>query len=164
MGFKGIYETYVNKLVIYLVISLLFENDESSVYQNPVAMALSNELPVYVETYHYIQAVIDTQKNFPRDVKHTVGQEWIKIAISLPTFIVKANMFKSEREAYLTDFICEFEHCKLIVRLAGDNRWISRKQQSNLMYLEATIGKQVTAWKNASKKRYRKRTSADEDD
>lgn len=71
-------------------------------------MALSNELPVYVETYHYIQAVIDTQKNFPRDVKHTVGQEWIKIAISLPTFIVKANMFKSEREAYLTDFICEF--------------------------------------------------------
>lgn len=32
-------------------------------------MALSNELPVYVETYHYIQAVIDTQKNFPRDVK-----------------------------------------------------------------------------------------------
>lgn len=127
-------------------------------------MALSNKLPVYVETYHYIQAVIDTQKNFPRDVKHTVGQEWIKIAISLPTFIVKANMFKSEREAYLTDFICEFEHCKLIVRLAGDNRWISRKQQSNLMYLEATIGKQVTAWKNASKKRYRKRTSADETD
>ncbi len=125
-------------------------------------MALSNELPVYVETYHYIQAVIDTQKNFPRDVKHTVGQEWIRIAISLPTFIVKANMFKSEREAYLTDFICEFEHCKLIVRLAGDNRWISRKQQSNLMYLEATIGKQVTAWKNASKKRYRKRTSAED--
>lgn len=66
-------------------------------------------------------------------------------------------MFKSEREAYLTDFICEFEFCKLIVRLAGENHWISRKQQSHLMYLEATVGKQVTAWKNASKAKYRKR-------
>lgn len=66
-------------------------------------------------------------------------------------------MFKSEREAYLTDFICEFEFCKLIVRLAGENHWISRKQQSHLMYLEAAVGKQVTAWKNASKTKYRKR-------
>ena len=88
-------------------------------------MALSNELPVYVETYHYIQAVLDTHKNFPRDIKHTVGQEWIKRVISLPTFIVRANMFKSEREA---------------------------------------IGKQVTAWKNASKKRYRKREIAEDGD
>ena len=120
-------------------------------------MAISNELPVYIETYHYIQAVLDIHKNFPRDIKHTVGQEWIKVAISLPTFIVRANMFKSEREAYLTDFICEFEHCKLIVRLAGDNHWISRKQQAHLMYLEATIGKQITAWKNASTRRYRKK-------
>lgn len=120
-------------------------------------MALSNELPVYIDTYHYIQAVLDTHKNFPRDIKHTVGQEWIRRAIALPTFIVRANMFKSEREAYLTDFICEFEFCKLIVRLAGENHWISHKQQSHLMYLEATVGKQVTAWKNASKAKYRKR-------
>lgn len=123
-------------------------------------MALSNELPVYIDTYHYIQAVLEIHKVFPRDIKHTVGQEWIKRVITLPTFIVRANMFKSEREAYLTDFICEFEFCKLIVRLAGENRWISRKQQSHLMYLEAAIGKQVTAWKNASKTRYRKRNSA----
>lgn len=123
-------------------------------------MALSNELPVYIKTYHYIQAVLNIHKIFPRDIKHTVGQEWIKRAISLPTFIVKANMFKSEREKYLTEFICEFEYCKLIVRLAGDNHWIGRRQQANLMYLEATIGKQVTAWKNASKKRYHKGTTA----
>ena len=124
-------------------------------------MALSNELPVYIDTYHYIEAVLSIHKNFPRDIKHTVGQEWIKCAITLPTYIVKANMFKSEREAYLTDFICEFEFCKMIVRLAGDNRWISRKQQSNLMYLEAAIGKQVTAWKNASKPKYRKKPASD---
>lgn len=123
-------------------------------------MALSNELPVYIDTYHYIQAVLDTQKNFPRDIKHTVGQEWIKRVIALPTFIVRANMFKSEREAYLTDFICEFEFCKLIVRLAGESHWISRKQQSHLMYLEAAIGKQVTAWKNFSKAKYKKRNAA----
>ena len=120
-------------------------------------MALSNELPVYIDTLKYIQAVINTNKNFPRDIKHTIGQKWIEKSIELPTYIVKANMFKSEREAYLTDFICEFEFCKMVVNLAGENRWISRKQQSNLMYLEAMIGKQVTAWKNASKPRYRKR-------
>lgn len=122
-------------------------------------MALSNELPVYIDTLKYIQAVINTNKNFPRDIKHTIGQKWIEKSIELPTYIVKANMFKSEREAYLTDFICEFEFCKMVVNLAGENRWISRKQQSNLMYLEAQIGKQVTAWKNASKPRYRKRKS-----
>lgn len=48
-------------------------------------MALSNELPVYIDTYHYIQAVLDTHKNFPRDIKHTVGQEWIRRVITLPT-------------------------------------------------------------------------------
>lgn len=127
-------------------------------------MALSNELPVYVETYNYIKAILKIHKNFPRDIKHTVGQEWIKVAITLPTFIVKANMFKSEREAYLTDFICEFEFCKMIVRLAGEEHWISLKQQSYLMYLESAIGKQVTAWKNSSKSKYRKNQKLPHDD
>lgn len=127
-------------------------------------MALSNELPVYVDTYNYIKAILKIHKNFPRDIKHTVGQEWIKTAITLPTFIVKANMFKSEREAYLTDFICEFEFCKMIVRLAGEERWISLKQQSYLMYLESAIGKQVTAWKNSSKPKRRKFQKLPHDD
>lgn len=122
-------------------------------------MALSNELPVYISTINYIKAAIATHKNFPRDIKHTLGQEWLKRAVTLPTFIVRANMFKSEREAYLTDFICEFEFCKMMVRLAGENKWISLKQQSNLMYLEAAIGKQVTAWKNSAKVRYKKRVN-----
>ena len=41
----------------------------------------------------------------------------------------------------------------MIVRLAGDNKWISLKQQANLMSLEAVIGKQITAWKNTAKTR-----------
>ena len=116
-------------------------------------MALSQNLPVYVDVYHYINAVITMQKNLPRDVKHTVGQTWINKALELPQFIIHANMFKSERSYWLSEFICNFEYCKMIVRLAGDNKWISLKQQANLMSLEAVIGKQITAWKNTAKAR-----------
>jgi len=122
-------------------------------------MALSSELPVYIDTYNYIKAVLSTHKDFPRDVKHTIGQIWLQKVVMLPTYIVHANMFRSEREAYLTDFICDFEFCKMIVRLAGELHWISRKQQSNLMYLEAAIGRQVTAWKNVSAKKARAKST-----
>lgn len=121
-------------------------------------MALSSELPVFIDTYNYIKAVLSIHKDFPRDVKHTVGQVWIEKTVLLPTHIVHANMFRSEREAYLTDFICDFEFCKMVVRLAGELHWISRKQQSNLMYLEAAIGRQVTAWKNASARKIRNKS------
>lgn len=111
-------------------------------------MALAEDLKVYGDLYKYLSAAVDAVPNFPRLFRFSVGEEFLKTATRLPKMIVLANMFKSERAAYLSDFIAEFENCKVIVRLASDKKWLSRKQLSNLMYLEALIGKQITAWKN----------------
>lgn len=109
---------------------------------------ISSELPVYKDTVQYIKEICNLQVNFPRDFKHTIGQQWIMKAIGLPGHIIRANMFPEERTKHLSEYICDFEFCKIVTLLAGENKWIGRNKMANLLYMEGGIGKQVTAWKN----------------
>ena len=131
-------------------------------------MALSADLPIYKSTYEYMRTAIKYHKNSPRYMNHSIVQILLTKISEVPTFILHANMFKEERERWLSEFICNFEYCKMVIRLAGDEQWISRKQQAHLIYLEEGIGKQVTAWKNSNRKhrkrlRLKSRESEDEE-
>ena len=112
-------------------------------------MALYTQLSVYRDTYQLILKVFECSQNFPRDYKHTLGQDMKRDAMQLVRSIYRANKH-SNRKAHLEAFLDEFELLKLQIRLCADLRILPLKKQAILNELMVRIGKQVTGWRNSS--------------
>lgn len=69
-------------------------------------------------------------------------------AINLTRSIYRANRSVSKKE-WMEDFLDNFEILKLEIRLCVDLRLLTLRRQSEISPLLESIGKQVTAWKNA---------------
>lgn len=69
-------------------------------------------------------------------------------AINLTRSIYRANRSVSKKE-WLEDVLDNFEILKLEIRLCVDLRLLTLRRQSEISPLLESIGKQVTAWKNA---------------
>lgn len=75
-----------------------------------------------------------------------------EIGIELIAEITAAyiNRDRSIRIQHLINFQSHFEVLKLLVRIAGERRWIlGRSRHANIIELMDQIGKQSTAWKNS---------------
>ena len=114
-------------------------------------MALYYDLPVFNDTYRLTLKVFELTKHFSREYKFTLGQDMKRDCITLVRSIYRANKTKA-REAYLEQFLDEFEVLKLEIRLCKDLHLITIKQQAGLALLMDKIGKQITGWRNASRK------------
>jgi hypothetical protein len=113
-------------------------------------MALYYDLPVFKDVYDLTLRVFELTQHFSREYKFTLGQDMKRDCINLVRSIYRANKTK-EREAYLEQFLDEFEVLKLEIRLCKDLRLITIKQQAMLALSMETIGRQVTGWRNASR-------------
>lgn len=112
-------------------------------------MALASELKVYRDTYKLVALLIEVTGNFSRRHKYTLGQKIYDTSLELFGYIQLANMFKQNRVAHLNGFIVKFELLKTLIRLGGEKHCISIGQQANIAQLTESIGRQVSAWKNA---------------
>ena len=115
-------------------------------------MALTDQLPVYRDVYKLIQILFDVTQTFPRDYKYSLGQDMKHDALRLVRSIYRANRSESKKE-WLEDFLDDFEILKLEVRLCVDLKLLTLRKQSEISPLMESIGKQVTAWKNAGTRR-----------
>lgn len=115
-------------------------------------MALTEQLPVYRDVYKLIQMVFAFTKDFPREYKYSLGQDMKHDALRLVRSIYRANRSESKRE-WLEDFLDDFEILKLEIRLCVDLHLLTLRRQSEAAPLLESIGKQVTAWKNAGTRR-----------
>jgi hypothetical protein len=113
-------------------------------------MALYYDLPVFKDMYDLTLLVFELTQHFSREYKFTLGQDMKRDCIMLVRSIYRANKCK-ERQAYLEQFLDDFEVLKLEVRLCKDLRLITIKQQAQLALAMDTIGKQITGWRNASR-------------
>jgi hypothetical protein len=113
------------------------------------AMALYYDLPVFKDVYKLTLRLFELTSNFSREYKFTLGQDLKRDCILLVRSIYRANRCK-EKVIYLEQFLDSFEVVKLEVRLCKDLKLISIKQQSELVLLMESIGKQITGWRNAS--------------
>ena len=111
---------------------------------------IASELKVYRDTYDLVNKVMDIQIKFPRMYKFTLGQKMMNVSLDLFEYIQFANMSKESRTKYLTGFTVKFELLKTLVRISADKRLINLKQQADIARMTNSIGKQVSAWKNAS--------------
>jgi hypothetical protein len=94
-------------------------------------MALYYDLPVFKEVYQLILKIFEYTKDFPKEYKHTLGQDMKRDGIQLVRSIYRANKSKDKRE-YLEQFLDDFEVLKLEIRLCVDMKIISIKKQAEL--------------------------------
>ncbi len=111
-------------------------------------MALTEQLPVYRDVYKLIRMVFDFTQTFPREYKYSLGQDMKHDAIRLVRSIYRANRSVSKKE-WLEDFLDDFEILKLEIRLCVDLKLLTLRRQADISPLLDSVGKQVTAWKNA---------------
>lgn len=111
---------------------------------------IASELKVYRDTFTLVSLIVDIQARFPRMHKYTLGQKMTNVALELFEYIQLANMSREGRARHLTGFTVKFELLKTLIRLCSEKDILTLKQQADMARLTNTIGKQVTAWKNAS--------------
>lgn len=111
---------------------------------------IASELKVYRDTYELVSLIADIQTGFPRLYRYSIGQKMLSVSLELFEYIQLANMYKESRIKYLTRFTIKFELLKTLVRLSADKHLINLKQEAGIARRTNTIGKQVTAWKNAA--------------
>ncbi|CZH55639.1 MULTISPECIES: four helix bundle protein [Legionella] len=114
-------------------------------------MAFYTELPVYKDSYQLVLRVFEVTRDFPREYRYTLGQDMKRDALHLLRCIYRANKHQNRIE-HLEVFLDEMELLKLEVRLCVEMKLISLKRQAQLSELLTRIGKQVTGWRNASRK------------
>lgn len=113
-------------------------------------MALYTELPVYRDTYKFIQRLFEVTTKFKREYKYTLGQDMKRDAMDLVRYIYRANVSEQKAES-LAKFLDAFQMVRLQVRLSFDMRLMSKVEFIELVEVMDCIGKQVNGWKNSSK-------------
>ncbi|MDD6296450.1 MAG: four helix bundle protein [Treponema sp.] len=111
-------------------------------------MALYYDLPVFKDVYQMTLRIFQVTTNFPREYKFTLGQDLKRDCILLVRYIYIANKIK-DKTVYLEQFLDSFEVVKLELRLCKDFHLTTVKQQSEFAVYMDSIGKQITAWRNA---------------
>src|SRR5690554_983149 len=116
-------------------------------------MALYYDLPVFKDVYKLVLKIFDYTKDFPREYKHTLGQDMKRDSLQLVRSIYRANKAK-EKRAYLETFLDDFELLKFEIRLCVDMKILSIKKQAELSQLMEAIGKQIVGWRNANPQKH----------
>lgn len=114
-------------------------------------MALSEELPIYRDTYKLLLEIYKVTNKFSREYKYSLGQDMKRDALILFRNIYRANVNLRKR-AFLEEFLSDYEILKLEIRLCRDLNIISIKKLAELSAVMDRIGKQATAWKNSTPK------------
>lgn len=110
---------------------------------------IASDTKVFRDTVKLFDLIIDMTPGFPREYKYTVGGQMHGLAMNLMLRIQHAFMMgKEQRQEHLKLFLGDFEVLQVLVRKAGERRWISRAKHAETAELMIAIGKQITAWKN----------------
>ena len=108
-------------------------------------MALYYDLPVYKDVYSLILLLYRYTKEFSREYKYTIGQDLKRDALVLVRGVYRVNK-ASDKAEHFVQLLDDFELIKFQIRLCGDLKLFTIKQQSVLIELCDIIGKQLTAW------------------
>lgn len=108
---------------------------------------VSEELPIYKDTYDLVHLFLNYTGTFPKRFKYTLGERLVTKSLDLFTCIQKANRFKENRAKHLEDFLVNFADVKTIVRFCNELRIFSIAQEAETSRLMVIIEKQAISWK-----------------
>ena len=110
---------------------------------------------LYVDCYDLLGRIIDLTALFPREYKHTIGQRMTGKALDMVERYIAAYTAQNlqTRADNLDAFVADFEVLKMLIRIAGERRWIAgRTRHAMLIELIEKIGKQSSGFRNSLSK------------
>lgn len=113
-------------------------------------MGLHYNLPIYKATYNLLREVVKASRNMPKDVKQAVGNVLRDECIGVSLMIYRANVSQN-KESHIVALIERLQVIELFLRIALDERFISRGQYAQMVELTQSIGRQASGWKKSSK-------------
>lgn len=111
-------------------------------------MGLYTNLPIYHQTYDLLKLVVNRVRDFPRDLKFSLGDRIRNETVDLVVFIYKANS-NTNKVPFLAEMLERLQVIQLLVRLSKDMQCISIKQFSEISNTIQGLSKQTRGWLNS---------------
>ena len=112
-------------------------------------MALSEELPLYRDTYRLLNNLLILTQDFPRFFRYSMGSRMVDLTLDMLSLIYKANS-SYEKVGVLTEFLDRYRMLQMLFRVC-----VEQKYASFGLLLEK-IGKQATSWKQYNERGMKK--------
>lgn len=113
-------------------------------------MALSEELPIYKDSYDLLEQLTDLSKNLPKLLRYTVGTRMMDLCLDMLGLIYRANMAQEGRQKAITDMLICYRQLLMLLRVCYHQKAFSTGKYAELLKLLDSIGRQGTAWKNTA--------------
>lgn len=110
-------------------------------------MALSEELPIFRDTYELLLRLIELKQQLPRLHRYDLGSRMVDYGLNMAELIREANTTREKGPALERFLLCH-GNLTMVLRACSDLRIIDSKKHAQLTLLLVRIGKQATAWKN----------------
>ena len=114
-------------------------------------MAQYQHLPIYKLTYDILLRIMQVTKDFPREYKYTLGQNFKDETTELIVLIYRANSTK-DKIRHIDEIIERVQLVQLLMRLCHDMRILQRKHYADLTEKTDSLARQAQGWRKASKK------------
>ena len=118
-------------------------------------MVHSETLPIYIDTYRFIQEVFHCTVKFSREYKFVLGTSLNEQVLDLGCLVVKAHRAQ-DRMPVLDDYLMLLEKVRLQLRLSMDFGLISYKYYALLAEHMEKMERQAKSWQKSE----RRKTSA----
>lgn len=112
----------------------------------------AKQISIYKTTYELSHEVLQATRNFPRDLKATLGQRMIDVTINMIINIYRANAARSGRAEIVQQVLEEVEVIEMAIRLSKDQREITPEKQGDMIQLTDSIGRQAYRWMQSAQR------------
>lgn len=113
-------------------------------------MALSEELPVFKDSYDLLERLVDLAKELPKFFRYSIGTRMTDLCLDMLAQIYRANMKQEVRAEALTDLLISHRQLLMLLRVCYHQKALSVGRYAELVKLMDSIGRQATAWRQKS--------------
>ena len=114
-------------------------------------MSNAYQLAVYKQSYALNRHVYQLTKKFPKDLKHTLGQEFFHSCLKLITQIIKANQ-ADVKQIEILNAVSEVEILYTYARMSQDFKAMTMGEFQVLSEHLSEISSQLKSWLNWDRK------------
>lgn len=111
----------------------------------------AQQLPIYRETFELTREIIKVTRNFPRDLKISLGERLRDDCLDMVLGVYRANAARRDRRAIIEGILERVQVVEMTLRLCCDLGLISRGRHGRLVERTDAIGRQAYGWAKASR-------------
>lgn len=110
-------------------------------------MALTSQLPIYIDTYNLLKRLLTLVARMPRAYRFNVGERMVNTALDMMALIGETNATR-DKVVLIEQLLRKYEMLRMLLRLVYESQGLSSRQYAPFVELLDKIGRQATGWKN----------------